>query len=52
MKELNSKFGFLHGLSSLANLSAVIALGFHGLYLGNNIDHWERTDVIDAKLIV
>ncbi|KII93713.1 hypothetical protein PLICRDRAFT_99784 [Plicaturopsis crispa FD-325 SS-3] len=35
MKKLNSKFGQLHGISSLANLSAVIALGFHGLWIGN-----------------
>jgi len=35
MKALNIKFGSLHGVSSLANLSAVLALGFHGLWLGN-----------------
>ncbi|KAH7914472.1 hypothetical protein BJ138DRAFT_1143814 [Hygrophoropsis aurantiaca] len=36
MKALNSRFGMLHGISSVANLGAVIALGFHGLWLGNN----------------
>jgi len=35
MKALNKKFGSLHGISSLANLFAVLALGFHGLWLGN-----------------
>lgn len=35
MKSLNRTFGMLHGISSLANLGAVIALGFHGLLLGN-----------------
>lgn len=35
MKALNVKFGSLHGISSLANTSAVIALGFHGLWIGN-----------------
>ncbi|KAF7306603.1 DUF4149 domain-containing protein [Mycena indigotica] len=35
MKKLNSRFGMLHGLSSLANLGAVLALGFHGLWIGN-----------------
>ncbi|KAG1826193.1 uncharacterized protein BJ212DRAFT_330851 [Suillus subaureus] len=35
MKALNAKFGMLHGISSLANLSAVIALTFHGLWIGN-----------------
>jgi hypothetical protein len=35
MKALNAKFGSLHGISSLANMSAVIALGFHGLWIGN-----------------
>jgi len=34
MKALNKRFGMLHGLSSLANLGSVIALGFHGLWLG------------------
>jgi hypothetical protein len=35
MQVLNRKFGMLHGISSLANLGAVIALGFHGLWIGN-----------------
>jgi len=35
MKALNRRFGKLHGISSLANLVAVIALGFHGLWIGN-----------------
>ncbi|KAJ7770840.1 hypothetical protein DFH07DRAFT_256835 [Mycena maculata] len=35
MKALNRRFGMLHGISSLANLGAVIALGFHGLWIGN-----------------
>ncbi|KAF8898434.1 hypothetical protein BD779DRAFT_1483923 [Infundibulicybe gibba] len=35
MKKLNRRFGMLHGVSSLANLGAVIALGFHGLWIGN-----------------
>jgi len=35
MKALNVKFGSLHGISSLANMGAVIALGFHGLWIGN-----------------
>jgi hypothetical protein len=35
MKSLNARFAYLHGLSSLANLVAVIALGFHGLWIGN-----------------
>jgi len=35
MKALNVKFGTLHGISSLANTGAVIALGFHGLFIGN-----------------
>ncbi|KAL0576574.1 hypothetical protein V5O48_005406 [Marasmius crinis-equi] len=35
MKALNRRFGSLHGISSLANLWAVIALGFHGLWIGN-----------------
>jgi len=34
MKALNRRFGMLHGISSLANLGAVIALGFHGLWIG------------------
>lgn len=35
MKALNRRFGKLHGISSLANLVAVIALGFHGVWIGN-----------------
>ncbi|KAF9270545.1 hypothetical protein L218DRAFT_42253 [Marasmius fiardii PR-910] len=35
MKALTRKFASLHGISSLANLWAVIALGFHGLWIGN-----------------
>ena len=35
MKALNRRFGMLHGISSLANLAAVIALGFHGVWIGN-----------------
>ncbi|KAG2146516.1 uncharacterized protein EDB93DRAFT_1240786 [Suillus bovinus] len=35
MKALNTKFGMLHGISSLANLGAVIALTFHGLWIGS-----------------
>jgi len=35
MTALNRQFGSLHGISSLANLFAVIALGFHGLYIGS-----------------
>jgi len=35
MKVLNTRFAQLHGISSLANLGAVIALGFHGLWIGN-----------------
>jgi len=35
MKKLNAKFGVLHGISSLANLGAVAALAFHGLWIGN-----------------
>ncbi|PPQ92706.1 hypothetical protein CVT25_014013 [Psilocybe cyanescens] len=35
MKALNRRFGTLHGVSSLANLGAIIALGFHGLWIGN-----------------
>ncbi|KAG1783708.1 hypothetical protein EV702DRAFT_957931 [Suillus placidus] len=35
MKALNAKFGMLHGISSLANLGAVIALTFHGLWIGS-----------------
>ncbi|TFY83325.1 hypothetical protein EWM64_g699 [Hericium alpestre] len=35
MKALNKKFARLHGYSSLANLTSVIALTFHGLWVGN-----------------
>lgn len=35
MKALNRRFGMLHGISSLANLMAVIVLGFHGLWIGH-----------------
>jgi len=35
MKSLNKKFGMLHGISSLANMGSFIALGFHGLWIGN-----------------
>ncbi|KAJ2920225.1 hypothetical protein MD484_g182, partial [Candolleomyces efflorescens] len=35
MKALNRQFGSLHGISSLFNLAAVIALGIHGLWIGN-----------------
>jgi len=35
MKKLNARFSSLHGISSLANLVSVIALAFHGLWLGN-----------------
>ena len=35
MKALNKRFGTLHGLSSLTNLFAVIALLFHGLWIAN-----------------
>ncbi|KAH9828966.1 uncharacterized protein C8Q71DRAFT_799890 [Rhodofomes roseus] len=35
MKALNSKFSTLHGVSSLLNLFAVIALLFHGLWISN-----------------
>ncbi|KAF8350186.1 hypothetical protein F5887DRAFT_419303 [Amanita rubescens] len=35
MKALNRRFGMLHGISSLFNLTAVIAAGFHGLWIGN-----------------
>jgi len=34
MKGLNRQFGLLHGISSLANIAAIIALTFHGLWLG------------------
>jgi len=36
MKALNKRFGSLHGASALANLGAVIALGFHGLWIGSH----------------
>jgi len=35
IKALNRRFGALHGISSLANLAAVLALGFHGLWIGS-----------------
>jgi len=35
MKALNRRFGSLHGVSSLLNLWSVIAIGFHGLWIGN-----------------
>jgi len=35
MKKLNAKFARLHGYSSLANLIAFIAIGFHGLWIGS-----------------
>ncbi len=35
MKTLNKRFAQLHGISSLANLWAVIALSFHGLWIGS-----------------
>ncbi|KAF7310604.1 DUF4149 domain-containing protein [Mycena chlorophos] len=35
MKALNKRFGMLHGISSLANLGSVIALTFHGLWIGS-----------------
>jgi hypothetical protein len=35
MKALNRQFGSLHGISSLFNLASVIALGIHGLWIGN-----------------
>ncbi|GJJ09599.1 hypothetical protein Clacol_003822 [Clathrus columnatus] len=35
MKALNKRFGMLHGISYLLSLTAVIALTFHGLWLGN-----------------
>ncbi|KAJ7042633.1 hypothetical protein C8F04DRAFT_1030463 [Mycena alexandri] len=36
MKALNRRFGMLHGVSSLANLGAVVALAFHGLWIGKS----------------
>jgi hypothetical protein len=35
MKALNARFSTLHGISSLMNLFAIIALAFHGFQLGN-----------------
>jgi len=35
MKALNSQFASLHGISSLANTGAILALCFHGLWVGN-----------------
>ncbi|TFK57547.1 hypothetical protein OE88DRAFT_1651322 [Heliocybe sulcata] len=35
MKALNARFSSLHGISSLANLGAVIALAFHGLWIAH-----------------
>ncbi|RPD81691.1 hypothetical protein L226DRAFT_527955 [Lentinus tigrinus ALCF2SS1-7] len=35
MKALNKLFAQLHGISSLANLTAFLALVFHGLWIGN-----------------
>ncbi|KAI0823041.1 hypothetical protein BC628DRAFT_1417916 [Trametes gibbosa] len=35
MKALNKTFAKLHGVSSLANLTAFLALLFHGLWIGN-----------------
>ena len=35
MKALNKLFAQLHGISSLANLTAFLALAFHGLWIGN-----------------
>ncbi|KIY67445.1 hypothetical protein CYLTODRAFT_437037 [Cylindrobasidium torrendii FP15055 ss-10] len=35
MKALNKQFGALHGVSSLFNLFATIALTFHGLWIGS-----------------
>ncbi|KAJ7169490.1 hypothetical protein C8R46DRAFT_896230 [Mycena filopes] len=36
MRALTRRFGMLHGVSSLANLGAVVALIFHGLWIGNS----------------
>ncbi|KAI0651559.1 hypothetical protein C8Q79DRAFT_933995 [Trametes meyenii] len=36
MKALNKAFAQLHGISSLANLTAFLALLFHGLWIGTN----------------
>ncbi|KAF8514502.1 hypothetical protein JB92DRAFT_2719357 [Gautieria morchelliformis] len=35
MKALNRRFGTLHGISYLLSMGAVVALGFHGLWIGN-----------------
>ena len=35
MQVLNRRFGMLHGISSFANLVAVITLGIHGLWIGH-----------------
>jgi len=35
MKALNKRFGMLHGVSYLLSMTAVVALTFHGLWLGN-----------------
>jgi len=35
MKSLNRRFGMLHGISSLFNMAAFVALAFHGLWIGN-----------------
>ncbi|KAI0359078.1 hypothetical protein OH77DRAFT_1420628 [Trametes cingulata] len=35
MKALNKTFAQLHGISSLANLTAFLGLLFHGLWIGN-----------------
>ena len=34
MKALNKKFAQAHGISSMFNLDALIALIFHGLWIG------------------
>jgi hypothetical protein len=36
MKALNKRFGSLHGISSLLNLTTVLALSFHGLWIGSS----------------
>ncbi|EIW64548.1 uncharacterized protein TRAVEDRAFT_25694 [Trametes versicolor FP-101664 SS1] len=36
MKALNKTFAKLHGVSSLANMTAFLSLLFHGLWIGNN----------------
>jgi hypothetical protein len=35
MKALSKRFGVLHGVSSLINLWAIVALAFHGLSIAN-----------------